>query len=45
MIEATGYRYDDEDLLDIYLTVDLTKSFVLVTVSGWETETYPIIEY
>lgn len=45
MIAATGYSYDDPDLLDISLTVDLSKSYVFVTVAGWETETYPIVEY
>ncbi|MCR5326243.1 MAG: hypothetical protein K6E37_05765 [Bacteroidales bacterium] len=45
MIAATGYSYDDLDLLDVSLTVDLSKSYVFVTVAGWETESYPIIEY
>ena len=45
MIAASGYSYNDPDLLDISLTVDLSKSYVLLTVNGWETETYPIVEY
>lgn len=45
MIEDTGYSYDDPDLLDVSLTVDLTKSYVFVTVDGWETVTYSLIEY
>lgn len=45
MIAASGYSYNDPDLLDITLTVDLSKSYVFVTVAGWETVTYKIIEY
>ena len=39
MIADSGYSYDDQDLLDISVTVDLTRSSALVHVSGWETET------
>ena len=45
MISASGYRYDDPDLLDISITVDLSKSSVAVTVADWTIEGYTQIEY
>ena len=45
MISASGYRYDDPDLLDISITVDLSKSNVVVTVADWTIEGYKLIEY
>lgn len=45
MIAGSGYRYDDLDLLDIALTVDLSSSRALITVADWETENYELINY
>jgi len=45
IIAAGGYRYDDEDLLDISVTVDLSKSEALVHLSDWEEGEYSTIEY
>lgn len=45
MISESGYSYDDPDLLDIAITVDLSKSNVAVTVSDWTIEGYKMIEY
>ena len=45
MIAASGYSYSDEDLLDISVTVDLTKSSALVNVADWETTELSILEY
>jgi len=45
MIADSGYCYDDTDLLDISLTVDLSNSYGFVTVADWETELYPLVEY
>lgn len=45
MIAATGYRFDDPDLLDISLTVDFSKSYVLVSIADWETAEYPITDF
>ena len=45
MIAATGYSYEDPDLLDISITVDFSGSYVLVNIADWETVRYPIIEF
>ncbi|MBR5041989.1 MAG: hypothetical protein IKX67_02015 [Bacteroidales bacterium] len=45
MIESAGYRYDDPDLLDIALTVDLSKSSVWVMVADWDMESFSFLEY
>jgi len=45
LIAASGYSYDDEDLLDISVTVDLTHSSALVEVSGWESGKEFSIDY
>lgn len=45
MIAESGYSYDDPDLQDIAVTVDLSSSKVMIAVADWETEEYNIIEY
>ena len=45
IIAAGGYRYDDEDLLDITVTVDLSKSEAIVHLSDWEDGESSTIEY
>lgn len=45
IIAESGYRYDDQDLLDISVTVDLTKSEAMVHVSDWNEGEYSTIEY
>ena len=45
VIAAGGYRYDDEDLLDIAVTVDLSKSEALVHLSDWEIGEYSTIDF
>ncbi len=45
LIAATGYSYDDEDLLDVSVTVDLSSSSALVHISGWETDMELSIDY
>ena len=45
IIASGGYRYDDEDLLDIAVTVDLTKSEAIVHLSDWEDGDNSTIEF
>ena len=45
LISATGYSFEDEDLMDIVMTVDLEKSYAAVSVEGWDTITIPLIQY
>lgn len=45
MIDASGYSFADEDLLDIAVTVDLTKSSALVKVADWDSSEMSILEY
>ena len=45
LIEASGYSFSDEDLLDISLTVDLANSYAMVRVQDWRTEDYKIVEF
>ena len=45
LIVESGYSFEDADLSDISVTVDLSKSYALVGVLGWNTETYSHIEF
>lgn len=36
MIVATGYSFEDEDLLDIYMTLDMEKAQALLGLEDWE---------
>lgn len=45
LIAESGYSYDDQDLLDISVTVDLTLSSALVQVSGWESATESSLDF
>ncbi|MBR4809587.1 MAG: hypothetical protein IK031_04835 [Bacteroidales bacterium] len=45
IIAAGGYRYDDQDLLDIAVTVDLSKSEAMIHLSDWENGEYSTIDY
>lgn len=45
MISESGYSFDDPDLLDISLTVDLSKSYAFVHVFDWENEYYKQIDF
>lgn len=42
LILSTGYSFQDEDLLDISMTIDLNKSYALLSVEGWDDITLPI---
>lgn len=45
LIESTGYSFEDEDLMDIAMTVDLEKSYASLSVLGWKSVTFPKIEF
>lgn len=45
LIDSSGYRFDDEDLMDISLTVDLDKSYAFIEVAPWREEQYTQIEF
>ena len=45
IIAQSGYRYDDPDLLDISLVVDLYKSSAMVIVANWEVGIFSFLEY
>ncbi|MBO4475131.1 MAG: hypothetical protein J5737_00200 [Bacteroidales bacterium] len=45
LIAASGYSYVDEDLMDISVTVDLTRSTAIVHISGWESDSEFSIDY
>ena len=45
LIAASGYSFEDEDLLDISVTVYLAQSFALVHISGWESDSEFSIDY
>lgn len=42
LIEKTGYSFDDEDLMDVTMTIDLQKACVWLSVSGWEEVMLPL---
>ena len=45
MIAASGYCYDDKDLLDIKMTVNLEDSAASVKIADWAVVVYPSIEF
>ncbi|MBQ9463399.1 MAG: hypothetical protein IJU68_07070 [Bacteroidales bacterium] len=45
LIDTSGYRFDDENLMDISLTVDLDKSYAFIEVAPWREEQYTQIEF
>ncbi len=45
LIASTGYSFQDEDLMDIAMTLDLEKSYASVNIEGWDKVTIPIIEF
>lgn len=45
LVERLGYRWDTEELQDIYVSVDLAWGFVEIGIAGWEQgETFQLIE-
>ena len=42
MIANMGYSFEDEDLLDIAMTLDLQKASISVSVTGWEEIILPV---
>lgn len=44
MIRQMGYNWEEEDLLDIRLTVDLGSSSVRIGISDWDPVEYDIVE-
>ena len=44
MISRSGYNWDEEDLLDIRLTVDLSASNVNLGISDWDPVVFEIVE-
>ena len=42
LISLTGYSFNDEDLLDIAMAVDLDKSLAILNVADWEEKRYPL---
>lgn len=45
IIAQSGYRYDDPDLLDISMLIDLYKSSAMVIVANWEVGSFSLLEY
>lgn len=44
MIRQSGYNWEEEDLLDIRMTVDLSSSNVSLCVSDWDPVEFDIVE-
>ena len=45
LIAASGYSFEEEDLRDITMIIDLDKSYICVSVEGWDAVTFPTIEF